>query len=87
MTSDYNDVPSWRYIDAPSFFGAQIEDSSYPIFAKRAETWGQLLEILAEEKANDANGLKIIDIVVHPEDVPSAAIPGLQRASEALRSR
>ncbi len=85
MDAEYNDAPSWQYVDAPKFFGAQMDDPSYPVFSRRAETWEQLSEVLAEEKANDGKGLKIFDVVMDLKDVPHAAKPGLQRPSEALR--
>jgi pyruvate decarboxylase len=86
MDADYNDVPPWRYTAAASFFGANLDDSGYPIYSKRVETWGELLEVLEDEKAADGKGLKIIDVVVDPKDVPEASKPGLLRAAEALKS-
>ncbi|KAK5166849.1 uncharacterized protein LTR77_007578 [Saxophila tyrrhenica] len=85
MQAEYNDVPAWRYVDAASFFGAKSNDPSYPVFTKRLETWGELLEVFADEKANDGKGLKIFDVVMDPQDVPEAAKAGLRRASEALK--
>ncbi len=84
--AEYNDVPAWRYVDAPSFFGARLDDPSYPIYTRRIETCGQLLEVLEDEKAGDGKGLKVIDVVMDPMDVPSASKPGLRKASEALRT-
>lgn len=86
MHADYNHVPPWRYADAPKFFGAKDDDPSYPILAKRVETWGRLQEVFADEKFHDGKGLKIIDIVLDPEDMPEKAKPGLARASAALGS-
>ncbi|KAK3705595.1 hypothetical protein LTR37_013203 [Vermiconidia calcicola] len=86
MDAEYNDVPSWRYVEAARFFGAKDNDPSYPILAKRVETWGQLQDVLADEKAGDGKGLKIIDVIMDPKDVPEASKPGLSRASAALRS-
>ncbi|KAK3701899.1 hypothetical protein LTR37_015210 [Vermiconidia calcicola] len=86
MDAEYNDVPSWRYTEAARFFGAKDNDPSYPILARRVDTWGQLQDVLADEKVGDGKGLKIIDVVMDPKDVPEASKPGLSRASEALRS-
>ena len=86
MDAEYNDVPPWRYTDAASFFGAKLDDPMYPVYATRVETWGELLEVLEDEKAADGKGLKIIDIVMDPKDVPEASKPGLLRAAESLRS-
>lgn len=86
MEAEYNDVPSWRYTEAARFFGADENDPAYPTLGRRVETWGQLQEVLADEKMNDGKGLKIIDVVMDPQDVPEKSKPGLLRASEALRS-
>jgi pyruvate decarboxylase len=86
MDAEYNDVPSWRYTEAASFFGANLDDSGYPIYGKMVETWGELLEVLEDGKAADGKGLKIIDVVMDPKDVPAASKPGLMRAAEALKS-
>jgi pyruvate decarboxylase len=86
MDAEYNDVPSWRYIEAASFFGADLDDPSYPIYSKRVETWGELLAVLEDERAGDGKGLKIVDIAMDPKDVPEASKPGLLRAADALKS-
>ena len=86
MDAEYNDVPSWRYVEAARFFGADLDESSYPIYSKRVETWGELLSVLEDERAGDGKGLKIIDIVMDPKDVPEASKPGLLRAADALKS-
>lgn len=86
MDAEYNDVPSWRYVEAASFFGATLDDRTYPIYSKRAETWGELLEILEDEIAADGKGLKIIDVVMDAKDVPEASKPGLLRAAESLKA-
>ena len=86
MDADYNYVPGWRYIEAARFFGAKEDDPSYPTTGRRVETWGQLQEVLADEKISDGKGLKVIDVVLDPQDVPEKAKPGLSRASEAIRS-
>ena len=86
MDAEYNDVPSWRYVEAARFFGAREDDPEYPLFMKRVETWSELQHILADERASDGKGLKIIDVVMDPKDVPEASKPGLLRASEALKS-
>ena len=86
MDADYNDVPSWRYIEAARFFGGREGDPKYPIYLKRVQAWAELQDVLADEKAGDGKGLKIIDVVMNPKDVPEASKPGLLRAAEALKS-
>ena len=85
MKAEYNDVPSWRYVEAARFFGADPDDPRYPVYTKRVETWGQLMEVMHDERAGDGRGLKIIDVAMDAEDVPEAAKPGLKRASDALK--
>ena len=85
MEAEYNDIPDWRYSEAARFFGAREDDPTYPIFGRRVETWGQLEEVLADERTGDGKGLKVVDIVLDPEDVPEMSKAGLLRASEALR--
>jgi len=86
MHATYNDVPSWRYSEAAHFFGARREDPTYPLLSRRVETWGALIEVIEDEAMRDGKGLKIVDVVMEPEDVPEKSIPGLAQASEALRS-
>ena len=86
MEAEYNDVPNWRYIEAARFFGAKDEDPNYPTLGRRVETWDQLQQVLGDEHVINGKGLKIVDVVLDPQDVPEKSKPGLQRASEALRS-
>ncbi|KAF2484941.1 thiamine diphosphate-binding protein [Neohortaea acidophila] len=86
MHAEYNDVPAWRYTDAPRFFGVKEDDPTYPTLGRRVQTWGELQEVLHDDRVGDGKGLKIIDIVLDPEDVPEKAKPGLARASNALRT-
>ncbi|EME39456.1 hypothetical protein DOTSEDRAFT_138869 [Dothistroma septosporum NZE10] len=84
MTAEYNDVPSWQYTEAPRFFGAKENDSSYPVHARRVQTWGELERCLDADEFAGGRGLTIIDIVMAPDDVPEAAKAGLRRASQVL---
>jgi pyruvate decarboxylase len=87
--AEYNDVPDWRYVDAAMFFGAgrrKNKNARYSMWARKVETWGQLEEVLENEKLANGKGLKIVDIVMDPLDVPSSSRAGLKRASEALKA-
>lgn len=48
FNAGYNDVQPWRHLEAPSYFGAPLEDESYPVNVRRAETWEQLDENLSD---------------------------------------
>lgn len=86
MTAEYNDVPAWRYTEAPSFFGAVGRNAKYPIASKRVETWGELEDVLEHSRFTHGTGLKIVDVVMAPDDVPEKAKQGLRRGSEALKA-
>ncbi|KAF2704994.1 thiamine pyrophosphate enzyme, partial [Pleomassaria siparia CBS 279.74] len=65
----YNDVPHWRYLQAPSFFGAG-QDS----FTKNVKTWGELEEVLKDERLMDGKGLRMVEITLEREDVPEGPL-------------
>ena len=85
MDAEYNAVPSWRYTEAASFMGAP-KDRSYPVFTRKVRTWQQLNDVLDDERSSNGRGLKLIEVVMAPDDVPERSKPGLLRGSAALRS-
>lgn len=76
MKATYNDVPMWRYTDAPHFFGADLpinrrDGQTGGIFTATASTWGELEKILnGPHLARDSPGLKIIEVAMGREDAP-----------------
>lgn len=70
MKADYIDVHPWKYLDAPSFFGAPVDDPSYPVVTRRAENWGQLLDVLADEEVAAGKGFCMVEVVMGREDAP-----------------
>ncbi|KAK4500532.1 hypothetical protein PRZ48_008721 [Zasmidium cellare] len=86
MDAEYNDVPGWRYADAARFFGAPDNSAEYPVLSRKVATWAELEDVLADEQIASDRGLKLIDIVMETDDVPSASRPGLKRAGEILRA-
>ncbi|KAJ7343564.1 thiamine diphosphate-binding protein [Mycena albidolilacea] len=86
LDAAYNDVPAWRYMDAARFFGAKENSETYPVLSRKVQTWGELEEVLADERVGDGRGLKMIDVVMGPEDVPEASRAGLKTAGDALRA-
>jgi pyruvate decarboxylase len=85
LEADYNDVPTWRYVDAARFFGAEKQEG-YSTMSRRVENWGELEEVLADSTFADGRGLKIIDVVMDPGDVPESSRAGLKRASQAIKT-
>ncbi|BCS21139.1 alpha-keto acid decarboxylase family protein [Aspergillus puulaauensis] len=70
MKAGYNDVHPWRYLDAPSFFGAPVDDPSYPVVTRKAENWGQLMDVLADEEVAAGKGFCMVEVVMGREDAP-----------------
>ncbi|KAJ5152631.1 thiamine diphosphate-binding protein [Penicillium canariense] len=64
----YNDVASWRYLEAPSFFGAKKSDTSYPVFTARAGTWAELDGILGRDELQTGKGLRIVELMMDVMD-------------------
>ncbi|OAA38311.1 pyruvate decarboxylase [Metarhizium rileyi] len=61
----YNDVARWRYLEAPSFFGAPKVT-----YTASAKTWDELNTILGNEQVNNTKGLSMIEVIMEREDAP-----------------
>ena len=72
MKAHYNDIQPWRYLEAPSYFGAPKDDPSYPVTTKRAATWGELNDILADKTFQSGKGMQIVEVMMETEDAPDA---------------
>lgn len=72
MKASYNDIQPWRYLLAAEFFGADTQDSEYPIATRRAANWGQLWDVLGEKEIKDGKGLTIVEVMMGQEDAPDA---------------
>ncbi|KAK7432044.1 hypothetical protein QQZ08_001334 [Neonectria magnoliae] len=68
-TQRYNDVASWRYLNAPAFFGAS-EDT----FTSSAKTWDELEKVLGNEKLTDGTGLRMVEVTMDREDAPEGPL-------------
>ncbi|KAK5053249.1 hypothetical protein LTR84_002223 [Exophiala bonariae] len=83
MKAGYNDVQPWRYLEAPNYFGAPKDDPAYPVLTKRAENWGQLHEILADQQLQEGKGLNIVEVMMTKEDAPDV----LKKLVQAVTKR
>ncbi|EXJ77177.1 hypothetical protein A1O3_10335 [Capronia epimyces CBS 606.96] len=83
MKAGYNDIPPWRYLDAPTFFAAPEHDPAYPVFTKRAETWGELNDVLANPDLQRGKGLNIVEVIMARDDAPEV----LKRLVESTSRR
>lgn len=68
-TQGYNDIATWRYLQAPSFFGASDD-----IYTASAKTWAELEQVLGEEKLNRGKGLRMVEIFLDREDAPNGPL-------------
>ncbi|ETI20276.1 hypothetical protein G647_08310 [Cladophialophora carrionii CBS 160.54] len=83
MKAGYNDIQPWRYLEAPNYFGAPKDDPAYPVVTRRAETWGQLNDILAEPAFQQGKGLNIVEVIMGREDAPDV----LKRLVQSTKRR
>ncbi|KAF2993889.1 hypothetical protein E8E13_002358 [Curvularia kusanoi] len=72
LHQSYNDVAAWRYLNAPSFFGAKEGT-----FTAQARTWGELESVLASKELSDGEGLRMVELFLDREDVPRGPLEWL----------
>lgn len=70
MQAKYNDVQPWRYLEAPSFFGANFDDPAYPITLRKATTWDDLTQAFEDPAVRSGKGLIMIEVIMAKEDAP-----------------
>ncbi|KAM5370492.1 hypothetical protein ACJA88_010073 [Fusarium oxysporum] len=69
LTQGYNDVPSWRYLEAPRFFGAPKDT-----FTRSAKNWGELEDALGSKALHDGKGLRMVEVLMGREDAPEGPL-------------
>ncbi|KAF7596541.1 hypothetical protein BBP40_001415 [Aspergillus hancockii] len=62
----YNDITSWRHLQALSFFGGHEEDAAKNSFTAR--TFGELEAVLQSEQIQKGSGLRIVEVYMGRED-------------------
>lgn len=72
MDAHYNDVQPWRYLEAPSFFGADLNDPKYPIVLRQATTWGEMGALLKDPVVTSGQGLVMMEVMMGKSDAPEA---------------
>ncbi|OAG41604.1 hypothetical protein AYO21_04068 [Fonsecaea monophora] len=68
LRKSYNDVAPWRYLQAPSFLGAEEGDDD-DVFTATVRDWGDLQRVLASKEMTSGKGLRMVEIVLDREDV------------------
>ncbi|KAL1600844.1 hypothetical protein SLS60_007232 [Paraconiothyrium brasiliense] len=77
----YNDVARWRYLEAPSFFGA--DKSAYTASAR---SFGELGEVLADKKLSDGEGVRMVEVFMDKEDAPQGPLKDMIEAQKAKKA-
>jgi pyruvate decarboxylase len=77
----YNDVARWRYLEAPSFFGA--EKGTYTASAR---TFGELGNVLADERLRDGEGVRMVEVFMGKEDAPEGPLKDMIEAQRAKKA-
>ncbi|KPM45973.1 Pyruvate decarboxylase [Neonectria ditissima] len=68
--ADYNDVQPWRNLEAPSYFGAPVDDPDYRVTTRSARNWGELQAVLADPVVQEGKGLNMIEVFMEMDDAP-----------------
>lgn len=61
----YNDIASWRYLEAPRLFGAGDD-----VYRASLQTWGDLGKALTNEELGRGKGLRMVEVIMGREDAP-----------------
>ncbi|KIW30562.1 uncharacterized protein PV07_06299 [Cladophialophora immunda] len=72
LEEGYNDISTWRYLKAPSFFGAPEN-----AFTASTRTYGELEQALNHEKLADGTGLRMVEIHMDRYDAPAGPLTAL----------
>ncbi|KAL1617038.1 hypothetical protein SLS54_008033 [Diplodia seriata] len=72
--AQYNDVQPWRYLNAPAFFGAPLDDPAYPVTTSRAGTWGELEDALGDPRLVEGRGLNVVEVCLGMGDAPASMV-------------
>ncbi|KAJ5095446.1 Thiamine pyrophosphate enzyme [Penicillium alfredii] len=73
----YNDVPFWRHTQALNYFGADEDHVAGNTFTAR--TCGELQTVLADERIQRGEGLRIVEVFMGREDVQGVLLDLLNR--------
>ncbi|MCJ1300466.1 hypothetical protein MMC08_003263 [Hypocenomyce scalaris] len=65
LNQGYNDIPSWRYLQAPNFFGAPAN-----AYTGSARTYGELEQVLGNELLTNGKGLRMVEVFMDRADAP-----------------
>ncbi|KAF2736417.1 thiamine pyrophosphate enzyme [Polyplosphaeria fusca] len=75
----YNDVAQWRYLEAPSFFGADKG-----AFTASAKNWGELDLVLKDNALGNGKGLRMVEVFMEKEDAPPGILTTMMDKQKSL---
>ena len=81
MKATYNDIQPWNYLLTAQYFGADMNDKSYPIVTKRAANYGKLWDAVGQKEVQEGKGLTIVEVLMDREDAPDALKKLVARAA------
>ncbi|THZ36617.1 pyruvate decarboxylase [Aureobasidium pullulans] len=81
----YNDIASWRYLQALNMFGATEEEVGNNTFS--AQTWGGLKEAMDSETLKNGKGVRMLEVFMEREDAQGFLLKLLnnQKARESSK--
>jgi pyruvate decarboxylase len=81
----YNDIASWRYLQALNMFGATEDEVATNTFSAR--TWGELKEVIKSGPLVDGKGVRMLEVFMEREDAQGFLLKLLnnQKARESSK--
>ncbi|KAJ6104836.1 hypothetical protein N7523_011156 [Penicillium sp. IBT 18751x] len=73
----YNDIATWRYLQAPTLFGGGEGDSEYPTYTFQVKNGDDLIRTLSDPQLTKPGGLKLVEVFLDPLDAPAGLLPHL----------
>ncbi|KAI5204260.1 pyruvate decarboxylase [Aureobasidium subglaciale] len=81
----YNDIASWRYLQALNMFGATEEEVANNTFSAR--TWGELEEAMKSDTLRSGTGIRMLEVFMEREDAQGFLLKLLNNQKAREQSR
>ena len=71
LKENYNGIAFWRYLKAPSLFGAsEATDGEYPTRTSTIKTWEDLQNLCEDKTLEKQNAFQMVEVFMGKEDAP-----------------
>ncbi|KAJ9661682.1 hypothetical protein H2198_001858 [Neophaeococcomyces mojaviensis] len=80
LNQGYNDISRWKYLQAPSFFGAPKD-----AYTAEVRTYGDLEQVLGDKAMADGKGLRMVEVFMDRNDAPAGPLFDMIRKQESLQ--